>query len=201
LRARRPSKPRAERAASPPAPKARPNQKGGLGDVLLPRPRVLLVGINPSLRSAEVGHHFASPGNPFWRLLHSSGLVREPLTYEDDARLAEFGIALTNICPRATRSAAELAAREIEQGAAQLSRKIARIEPLVVAFVGVSLYTAYFKLKVSGGPGPKPQTIAGARVFVVPNPSGLNASFPGFADKLVWYRALAEFVRSESPPA
>jgi len=68
-----------------------------------------------------------------------------------------------------------------------------------VAFVGVSLYTAFFKRKTSGGPGPKLETIAGAQVFVVPNPSGLNASFPGFADKLVWYRALAEFVCTVSP--
>lgn len=169
--------------------------------MFLPRPRVLLVGINPSLRSAEVGHHFASPGNPFWRLLFAAGLVPEPLTFEADGRLAEFGIALSNLCPRPTRSAAELGALEIERGVVELSRKIARSKPLVVAFVGVSLYTAYFKLKVSGGPGPKPETIAGARVFVVPNPSGLNASFPGFADKLLWYRALAEFVRSVSPPA
>jgi TDG/mug DNA glycosylase family protein len=152
------------------------------------------VGINPSLRSGQVGHHFAGPGNPFWKLLYASGLVPEPLTCEQDQRLAEFGMALTNLCPRATRSAAELTAREMDVGRRALARKIARLEPRVVGFVGLSLYQSYFKLKMSGGPGAKPETIAGARVFVVPNPSGLNASFPGFSHKLVWYEALRKFV-------
>ena len=159
-------------------------------------PNLLLIGINPSLRSAEVGHHFASPGNPFWRLLFAARLVPEVLTADDDQRLAEFGIALTNLCARATRSAAELEPREIELGRKILARKIARMGPRVVAFVGVSLYQSFFKLKTSGGPGPKPETIAGARVFVVPNPSGLNASFPGFSHKLVWYEKLREFTTS-----
>jgi double-stranded uracil-DNA glycosylase len=157
-----------------------------------------LVGINPSLRSAEVGHHFASPGNPFWRLLFAAKIVPEALTAADDRRLAEFGIALTNLCPRATRSAAELTLREIERGRRTLARKIARLRPRVVAFVGLSLYQAYFELKTSGGPGPKPETIAGARVFAVPNPSGLNASFPGFQHKLVWYDELREFAGIEA---
>jgi len=155
-----------------------------------------LIGINPSLRSAEVGHHFASPGNPFWRLLYAAKIVPEPIGADDDQRLAEFGIGLTNLCPRATRSAAELEPPEIEEGRRDLARKIARLKPGVVAFVGVSLYQSFFKLKTSGGPGPKPETISGARVFVVPNPSGLNASFPGFSHKLVWYEKLREFTTS-----
>jgi TDG/mug DNA glycosylase family protein len=172
-----------------------------LRDVVAKRPHLLLIGINPSLRSAEVGHHFASPGNPFWRLLFAAGLVPEPIGHEDDRRLAEFGIGLTNLCPRATRSAAELGPQEIAEGIAALGRKIARIRPNVVAFVGVSLYRAFFRLKGSGGPGAKPETIAGASVFVVPNPSGLNASFPGFSDKLVWFRALAEYVERSADKA
>src|SRR5215475_9825549 len=70
---------------------------GRLADRLCPRPRILFVGINPSLRSAEVGHHFAGPGNPFWRLLAAAGLVPTPLDYTDDVRLPAFGLALTNI--------------------------------------------------------------------------------------------------------
>jgi TDG/mug DNA glycosylase family protein len=154
---------------------------------------LLLVGINPSLRSGEVGHHFASPGNPFWRLLFAARLVPEPITAEQDRRLAEFGIALTNLCPRPTRSAADLTPAEMEIGRRALARKIGRIRPRVVAFVGVSLYQTFFKLKASGGPGAKPELIAGARVFVVPNPSGLNASFPGFSHKLIWYEQLQRF--------
>ena len=160
---------------------------------LCARPRILFVGINPSLRSAEVGHHFAGPGNPFWRLLHAAGLVPEPLTYVDDVRLPALGLALTNIVPRATRAASELTTDEFKRGRAALARLIARLEPEVVAFVGVTVYRAFFGPQASGGAGPKPERIGRARVFVVPNPSGLNASYPGFADKLVWFRRLRRF--------
>jgi TDG/mug DNA glycosylase family protein len=166
---------------------------GVLTDRLCPRPRILFVGINPSLRSAEVGHHFAGPGNPFWRLLAAADLVPEPLTYADDARLPGFGLALTNIVPRATRSAAELAPAEYAAGRAALARKITRLQPRVVAFVGVTVYRRFFGASAPGGAGPRPERIGGARVFVVPNPSGLNAAYPGFRDKLIWYRRLARF--------
>jgi TDG/mug DNA glycosylase family protein len=170
----------------------------GLRDILCPHPRVLLVGINPSLRSAEVGHHFASPGNPFWRLLHAAGITPQLLSAADDARVAEVGIALTNLCPRPTRAASELTRAEFASGRRALARKCARLQPGVVAFIGISLYPLYFGLKASGGPGPKPETIAGAAVFAVPNPSGLNASFPGFASKLTWFEQLAVFVAARA---
>src|SRR6516164_9749601 len=102
-----------------------------LRDVLTPRPRVLLVGINPSVRSQQVGHHFAGPGNPFWRLLYAAGIVPEELTYKDDGKLAGYGLALTNLCARATRSASELQRDEIQLGKQQLLRKIARLQPAV----------------------------------------------------------------------
>ena len=161
-----------------------------LRDVVVDRPRLLLVGINPGLRSWAVGHHFAGNGNPFWRLLHAAGLTPELLAYERDQDLARFGIALTNLCPRATRTAAELRPAEIARGRRALARKIAMWQPRLVAFVGVTLYAMYFARTTGGGPGPKPETIEGARVFVVPNPSGLNASFPGFSHKLVWFEQL-----------
>jgi double-stranded uracil-DNA glycosylase len=164
-------------------------------DIVVQRPDLLLVGINPGLRSGAVGHHFAGNGNPFWRLLDKAKLTPRLLHYEEDAKLADFGIALTNLCPRVTRTAAELEPDEIERGRRALARKIKALEPRVVAFVGVSLYQMYFRLPKSGGPGDKPETIGGARVFVVPNPSGLNASFPGFEHKLVWFEALRKFVQ------
>jgi TDG/mug DNA glycosylase family protein len=167
-----------------------------LRDVLMPRPRVLFIGINPSLRSEQVGHHFASPGNPFWRLLHAARLVPMPLTYEQDARLTEFGLALTNVCPRATRSAAELTRAEFDRGQRILKRKIRRIKPEVVAFVGVGIYRGFFGKSASAGAGAKPETIDGARVFVLPNPSGLNAGFPGFKDKLIWFVKLRESIET-----
>jgi double-stranded uracil-DNA glycosylase len=170
-----------------------------LRDVVAQKPRILFVGINPSLRSEEVGHHFAGPGNPFWRLLHAARLTPVPLTYADDGRLPELGLALTNLCPRATRSAAELRRDEIERGKRALDRKIRRLQPAVVAFVGVGIYREFFGLRVSGGAGPKHERIDGARVFVVPNPSGLNAAFPGFRDKLVWFQRLRRFAAVDDP--
>jgi TDG/mug DNA glycosylase family protein len=167
-----------------------------LKDVMPRRAELLLVGINPGLRSGALGHHFAGNGNPFWRLLFEARLIPRALTFEQDQELAEFGIALTNLCARTTRAASELTRADIDRGRAVLARKCARLRPRVIAFVGLSVYQMYFRLRASGGPGSKPETIAGARVFVVPNPSGLNASFPGFAHKLVWFEALREFVEA-----
>lgn len=167
-----------------------------LKDVLPAHPRLLLVGINPGLRSGALGHHFAGNGNPFWRLLHEAGLTPRLLAFEQDQQLGEGGIALTNLCARATRSAADLQPPEIARGRRILARKITRLRPGVVAFVGLSLYQMYFQLPRSGGAGAKPERIGGARVFVVPNPSGLNASFPGFQHKLVWFQALRDFLEA-----
>jgi double-stranded uracil-DNA glycosylase len=174
-----------------------------LRDVLTPHPRILFVGINPGLRSEALGHHFAGPGNPFWRLLHAAGLIPEPIVATEDRRLAQWGLALTNLCPRASRSAAELRPEEIARGRRALLRKIARLRPAVlrpavVALVGVSLYRWLFP-GAPGGAGLKPETIAGATLFVLPNPSGLNASYPGFADKLIWFERLRELVSTASP--
>jgi TDG/mug DNA glycosylase family protein len=170
-----------------------------LPDIIGVSPRILLVGINPSIRSEQVGHHFASPGNPFWRLLFASGLIPVELKHEDDTRLPEFGLALTNLCSRATRSAADLTTDEMNRGARTLVAKIRRANPQVVAFVGVSIYRRIFGGAASLGAGLKTETIAGAHVFVLPNPSGLNASFPGFKDKLIWFEQLREFVKTEFP--
>ncbi|HZC45105.1 MAG TPA: mismatch-specific DNA-glycosylase [Candidatus Acidoferrum sp.] len=167
-----------------------------LRDILKPAPRVLFVGINPSLRSAQVGHHFASPGNPFWRLLHAARLVPVELKCEDDARIVEFDLAMTNLCSRATRSAAELSTAEMIAGQRILAGKIRRVRPRVVAFVGVSIYRRFFGIAQGEGAGLKEEQIYGARVFVLPNPSGLNASYPGFKHKLIWFERLREFAES-----
>jgi TDG/mug DNA glycosylase family protein len=164
-----------------------------LRDVVVPRPRILFVGINPGLRSGAIGHHFAGKGNPFWRLLHAARLTPVLLGFEEDQRLAEFRLALTNLCPRTTRSASELSRAELLAGARTLRRKVAKLRPRVVALVGLTLYQVVFAKKESGGAGAKPEALAGARVFVLPNPSGLNAAFPGFREKLVWFERLRDF--------
>jgi TDG/mug DNA glycosylase family protein len=173
-----------------------------LRDVLALRPKILFVGINPGLRSEALGHHFAGLGNPFWRLLHAARLVPEPLTYAEDRRLSEFGMAMTNLCARATRSASELGRDELERGRRILDRKIKRLRPEMVVFVGVTLYRAFLGNAGLGtpGPGPKPDRIHGARVFVLPNPSGLNASFPGFQHKLRWFKRLRASLPAASRP-
>ena len=134
--------------------------------------------------------------------MHASGLVPVALTHEEDHRLTEFGFAITNVCPRATRAASELKREELDRGERALTRKIRKLQPRVVAFVGVSIYRRYFGPSTAPGAGAKTETIAGARVFALPNPSGLNASFPGFKDKLIWYEALREFSdKLEAQPA
>ncbi|HEX5059659.1 MAG TPA: mismatch-specific DNA-glycosylase [Kofleriaceae bacterium] len=167
-------------------------------DVVMQEPAILFVGINPGKTSGKVGHHFAGPGNPFWKLLHASGLTPIELRADEDQRLAEFGYGLVNLCGRTTQTAAELTRAELARGAKQLREKVRAMQPKVVALVGVTLYPIVFRRqrgapKLLPGPGPKPDVIAGAKVFVVPNPSGLNASFPSFEAKLTWFRQLARF--------
>jgi mismatch-specific thymine-DNA glycosylase len=120
------------------------------------RPRILFVGINPSLTSARVGHHFAGPGNPFYRLLHAARFVDQPLTFVDDVRLPAAGLALTNIAERATREAAELTALDYARGRTRLARTVARIQPAVVAFVGNTAYRSSSVPRPLPAPAPSP---------------------------------------------
>lgn len=165
-----------------------------LQDIVAPNLRALFVGINPGLRSWELGHNFAGKTNPFWRLLHAARLIDEPITFPDERRLLEWRLGITNVCARATRSAAELSRQELAEGARTLERKVRRLAPEAVVLVGITIYQQIFGRDATRGPGAKPQTFGGARLFVVPNPSGLNASFPGFQSKLVWFQALRDWL-------
>ena len=168
-------------------------------DVVCERPKILFVGINPGVTSGKVGHHFAGPYNPFFELLHAARLVPVVLAAQDDQRLAEFGHALVNLCSRPTQLASELTSTELAAGRVALLKKIRAMRPAVVALVGVTLYPIVCGRGGPAGPGAKDDTLEGARVFVVPNPSGLNASFPTFADKAPWFVRLAEFAASPPP--
>src|SRR5436190_6734470 len=160
-----------------------------LTDVLEPGLRLILVGINPGVMSATSGHHFAGPTNRFWGLLYESGIVPEPITHEDDVRLPQWRIGMTNLVARPTPGIDTLAPQEYLDGWKILEQKIDRFRPHIVAFVGVTMYRALWKVLTSGGPGsPKPKaadvapgfqhaTVHGARIFVLPNPSGRNAHF------------------------
>jgi TDG/mug DNA glycosylase family protein len=157
-------------------------------DVMAPGLQVLFCGINPSLYSAAVGHHFARPGNRFWRTLQESGFTDRLLSPFEDARLLDYGLGCTNLVERATARADELTPAELAQGGARLAERVAANHPAWLAVLGVGAYRAAF-----GAPraatGEQPARIAGARVWVLPNPSGLNAHYqlPDLAEE---YRAL-----------
>ena len=155
-----------------------------LTDRIAPNLRVLFVGINPGVRSAITGHHFAGYSNRFWKLLWDAKLVPEPITYVDDVRLPEWGYGITNLIARPSPGIDDLRPQEYVEGWKILSRKIRRYRPRIVALVGVTLYRAILPLVDANTKrnapiacGPQPVTIHGAQVFVVPNPSGRNANF------------------------
>ena len=169
--------------------------------------RVLFVGINPGVRSAVTGHHFAGYSNRFWKLLFESGLVPAPITFEDDDRLPGFGFGITNLIARPSPGIDDLRPAEYVEGWTILHRKIRRYRPEIVALVGVTLYRAMVPLLVDhegAGPdrkvaaalksrrvvlGRQPEVVHGARVFVLPNPSGRNANFT-YAEMLAAFKRL-----------
>jgi TDG/mug DNA glycosylase family protein len=171
-----------------------------LRDCIRPGVRVLLVGINPGIRSATIGHHFAGYSNRFWKLLFESGLVPEPISTEDDRRLPEWGFGITNLVARPTPGIDTLRRGEYTTGARTLGRKVRRWKPAVVAFVGVTLFRMVFGRR-PGAPlalGLQPELFEGARLFVLPNPSGRNANF-SYREMLDAFRSLAAILRD--PPA
>jgi TDG/mug DNA glycosylase family protein len=166
-----------------------------LRDRIEPGVRVLFVGINPGIRSALIGHHFAGYSNRFWKLLFDSGLVPEAIGSEEDERLPEWGFGITNLVPRATRGIDSLRPEEYAAGLIVLRRKVRRFKPGLVAFVGVSLFRTIFAKRGPIRLGMQPETFEGARVFVLPNPSGRNANFSYTEMR----RAFRQLARSLSP--
>jgi TDG/mug DNA glycosylase family protein len=154
---------------------------------------VLFSGINPGLYSAATGWHFARPGNRFWPALHRSGFTPRQLKPSEQAELTRYGLGITNIAPRATAQAAELSPEELRDGAARLLALIDARRPGVVAIAGVTAYrTAFARPKAVIGPQPEP--LGAARLWILPNPSGLNASWPT-ARIVEAFRELFEAVR------
>lgn len=160
-----------------------------LKDRIAPGVRVLFVGINPGIRSAETGHHFAGYSNRFWKLLSESNLVPEPIDYRDDDRLPEWGFGITNLVPRETPGIDTLTRRECLDAIDTLRGKVRAFRPQIVAFVGVSLYRWIFGSKQIVGLGLQRETFEGAEVFVLPNPSGRNANF-SYKEMLAAFRKL-----------
>ena len=136
--------------------------------------RVLFCGINPGLYSAATSWHFARPGNRFWPALHLSGFTPRRLAPSEQAELASYGLGITNIAPRATAQAAELTDDELRDGAVRLQALIAARAPRFVAVAGVTAYRTAFG-RPRAAIGPQDERLAAARLWILPNPSGLNA--------------------------
>jgi len=145
-------------------------------DVIKTRLKVLFVGINPGLYSGAVGHHFARPGNRFWPVLYKAGFTERQLSPFEERELLKHGYGITNIVKKSTAMASELGRVELEKGGRGLKAKVRRYRPRVVAVLGLEAFRIAF-----GNPkalfGPQEQCIGPSRLWVLPNPSGLNASY------------------------
>ena len=160
-----------------------------LRDRIEPGLRALFVGINPGMRSEAIGHHFAGFSNRFWKLLYESRLVPVPIRAEDDDRLPEWGFGITNLVARATPGIDTLKPEEFVAGAVVLRRKVRRFKPPIVVLIGVTVFRS---LCGTAGPvriGLQKERFEGARVFVLPNPSGRNANY-SYGEMLASFRAL-----------
>ncbi|MET7327914.1 G/U mismatch-specific DNA glycosylase [Nonomuraea sp. NPDC005650] len=145
-----------------------------IDDVLAPSLDVLFCGINPGLMSEATGHHFARPGNRFWPALHLSGFTPRQLAPAEQHLLPSYGLGITNIVARPSAKASELTKEELAEGGLALAAKVAAAAPAVLAVLGISAYrTAFARSKARIGP--QEELVGGARVWVLPNPSGLNA--------------------------
>jgi TDG/mug DNA glycosylase family protein len=145
-------------------------------DVLAPGLGVLFCGINPGLYSAAVGHHFARPGNRFWPALHASGFTPRLLSPFEEAELLALGCGITNIVARSSATADELNEAELRDGGRALRRKLRRARPRFVAFLGIGAYRAAFE-RPQAALGRQPETVGETGLWVLPNPSGLNAHY------------------------
>ncbi len=155
--------------------------------------KVLFVGYNPSLRSAELGHHYAGRSNRFWELLHKSGLTPRKLTFHEDAELLNYGYGTTNIVHRPTKEAAEITKEEYEVGAGILKELIGRLHPAFICYVGVGVYRAFARrTKVSWGQQAE-SVVPGSFDFVAPSSSGLNRM--PIPEQIAIYAQLAQLLK------
>ena len=166
-------------------------------DLIAPKLDVLFCGINPSLYSAATGHHFARPGNRFWPTLHAAGFTARLLAPWEEKILLEVGCGITNLVARASATAAELTTDELSAGRRRLDRKVRRYAPRWLAVLGISAYRTAF-----GHPdaaiGPQPESLGASGIWVLPNPSGLNANYQ-LADLARLFGELRATARATSP--
>jgi TDG/mug DNA glycosylase family protein len=184
-------------AERPPTPAELARAVGArIPDVLAPDLAVVVCGVNPSLYSAAVGHHFARPGNRFWPALFDAGFTDRLLSSAEDRELLRYGCGLTNLAARATAAAGELPRHELERGARRLERELRRWRPRCVAVLGIGAYRLAFA-RSAARVGPQREMLAGARLWVLPNPSGRTAGYQR-EDFARLFRRLRRAVRGEA---
>jgi mismatch-specific thymine-DNA glycosylase len=164
-----------------------------LPDYLRKGMKMILVGANPGDRSARVGHYYAGRGNQFWPMMYESGVIPEPLGYEDDRRVLEFGIGMTDLVKRPTRGVEEIERQEFSEGRVLLAQKLEDLRPRVIAFNGKMVYEKFTgrvcKL------GLQKEKLYGAQVFVLPSTSGANAG-TARGVKTRYFKKLAALLKS-----
>lgn len=165
---------------------------GEIPDHLAAGLRVLFIGYNPGETSARVGHHYAGPGNQFWRLLADAGITERRYAPAEDHLLLQSGFGFTNLVARSSPGSSDLTSAEMTDGAARLREKVSCCRPRLVCFLGKEVYRRYAGLKtntaIDYGPAPPPSQVPGTAEFVAPNPSG-RSTIP-YAEKLAAFRAL-----------
>ena len=165
-------------------------------DVIVPDLAVLFCGINPGLYSAYTGHHFARPGNRFWPALHAGGFTDRQLSPYEERELLDRGYGITNVVNRASAAADELTVAELSAGGERLRKKVKRYRPRYLTVLGVGAYRAAFD-RPKAVLGLQDVTIGSTKVWVLPNPSGLNAHYRAH-DLSKLFRALREAVEADS---
>jgi mismatch-specific thymine-DNA glycosylase len=164
-----------------------------LPDYLRKGMKMILVGANPGDRSARVGHYYAGRNNQFWPMMYESGVIPEPLNYEDDRRIIEFGIGMTDLVKRPTRGIEEIERQEFAEGRVLLAQKLEELRPRVIAFNGKMVYE-----KFTGRPcklGQQKEKLYGAQVFVLPSTSGQNGGTSASV-KMRYFKKLAALLKS-----
>ena len=169
-------------------------------DYLRPGLKLVIVGINPGVRSGAARRHYAFRGNHFWPLMYNSGLLPVPLTHENDERVLDYDIGLTNLVDRTTPGMDDLTWDEMRAAADVLRAKLLKYRPRVVCFNGMGIYQAFVGSKKRLALGLQPETLEGSLMYVVPSSSGRTAAYQMDA-KLAYYRQLKELVDKVSAEA
>jgi len=166
-------------------------------DIIAPNLKILFIGFNPGLRSAETGHHFAGHTNKFWKLLSAAGLTPYQFKPDEDGKLLALGLGITNIVARPSRAASEITREEYRAGREVLQNKLLLYNPEIACFAGVGVYKEFAK-RTDVLCGLQPSGVAtGVQHYVVPSPSGLTRIL--FADQLVYYQRLAVLIIHKLP--